>query len=443
MPDTIFISYSSKDRETAEWICGRLEADLRESTRCWIAPRDVDPEAGVPFGEAIVRAIKSSRVVLLVFSAHANDSSQVASELTIAMRYNVRIVPFCIDACEATGHMEYVLATPHQLRAHEPPLEPHYERLLQMLGSFLGVTPTTAREETGGREGVRGAGASGASASNEISPIVPYLVDRREQERTVQGLLREAWHRGITHPMACLLHGDEQECLDSFLDRMHRISLPKTLLGAGRGDQIKEIHLEWPKPGSTDIRLRGLRDDLTDRLEIAPTASDGEIRQALAQLRRDLVTIATSIKTADWQSNEEEVLASWLRTFGGYEPLPATQTVCVLVKVYHKPPAGGFLGRFRKSGGKEQVLESLERAAQQSGLAPTPAILPEFVGITQSDVEDWVREHAQKHCNVRDVEALLQAARDLFTTGEFRRAGQVPMKLAAPALLRLARMNQG
>jgi hypothetical protein len=436
MPDTIFISYSSKDRDTAEWICNRLEVDLASAARCWIAPRDVDREAGASYGDPIVRAIKASRVVLLVFSKHANDSVQVASEATIAMRNNIRIVPFCIDTCEATGHMEYVLATPHQLKAHEPPIEPHYERLRSMLAGFLGVEASSAPAAVPSRA------AAASAGSNEIPPIVPYLVDRREQDVKVQGLLRAAWQRGVTRPLACFLHGDEQECLDSFLQRMHEISLPKTLLSASRGDQIKDLHLHWPKPGPTDVRVQRLREDLTDRLEIPPEASDADIRHALVQLRRDLLTVSTSIKAADWQANEEEVLVEWLRSWSGYEPLPAGETVCLFVKVYHKPP-GGFLDRFRKQGSKDQVVPSLERVVQRAGLEPSPVILPEFVGITQSDVEDWVREHARKHCNVRDIEALLHAARELFTSGQFRKAGQIPMKQVAPALLRLAQMNQG
>lgn len=441
MPETIFISYSSKDRDTADWICNRLEVDLAPVARCWIAPRDVDHEAGASYGDPIVRAIKSSKVVLLVFSQNANDSVQVASEATIAMRCNIRIVPFCIDGCEATGHMEYVLATPHQLKAHEPPIEPHYERLRNMLATFLGVS--VAPGETGAAPATRSPASAprGATASNEIPPIVPYLVDRREQERKVQGLLREAWQKGGTRTLACFLHGDEQECLDSFVQRMHEISLPKTLQSASRGDQIKDLTLQWPRAGSTASRLQQLREDLTDRLEISPSASDTEVRQALVQLRRDLVTVSTSIKAADWQSNEEELLAEWLRSWSAFEPLPATETICLFVKIYHKPP-GGFLDRFKKQGGKEQIVQSLERVVAKCGLEPAPAVAPEFVGITQSDVEDWVREHARKHCNVRDIEALLHAARELFTSGPFKKAGQIPMKQAAPALLRLAQMNQ-
>src|SRR5205823_14332150 len=59
----------------ADAVCAALEA---ERIRCWIAPRDVLP--GVPYGEALIEAINESRVMLLVFSSHSNESPQVMRE---------------------------------------------------------------------------------------------------------------------------------------------------------------------------------------------------------------------------------------------------------------------------------------------------------------------------------------------------------------------------
>src|SRR4051794_1592529 len=72
VPDhDVFISYSSKDKTTADAVCAAIEADR---VRCWIAPRDIRP--GAQWGRAIVDAINDSRVMVLVYSANANRSAQ-------------------------------------------------------------------------------------------------------------------------------------------------------------------------------------------------------------------------------------------------------------------------------------------------------------------------------------------------------------------------------
>jgi hypothetical protein len=68
----VFISYSSKDKLTADAICAALE---RDGARCWIAPRDV--LAGEEWAQSIIQAINGAKVLILVFSGFANASPQI------------------------------------------------------------------------------------------------------------------------------------------------------------------------------------------------------------------------------------------------------------------------------------------------------------------------------------------------------------------------------
>lgn len=63
MPHDVFISYATGDKVVADAACATLEA---RRLRCWIAPRDVLP--GTNYGEAIVNALRDSKVVVLLFS---------------------------------------------------------------------------------------------------------------------------------------------------------------------------------------------------------------------------------------------------------------------------------------------------------------------------------------------------------------------------------------
>ena len=63
MAHDVFLSHSEKDKAVADAVVARLEA---ESVSCWVAPRDVVP--GADWGESIINAIESSRIMILIFS---------------------------------------------------------------------------------------------------------------------------------------------------------------------------------------------------------------------------------------------------------------------------------------------------------------------------------------------------------------------------------------
>lgn len=124
MAHDVFISYSSKDKPTGDAVCARLEAN---GVRCWIAPRDVLPS--LPYGEAIIQAIHSSRLMVLIFSDHSNRSQQVMREVERAVSQGIPILPFRIEDVPLTPSMEYFISAPHWLDAMTGPLEEHLERL--------------------------------------------------------------------------------------------------------------------------------------------------------------------------------------------------------------------------------------------------------------------------------------------------------------------------
>jgi TIR domain len=95
MAHDVFVSHSVKDKAVADAIVARLEAD---SVTCWIAPRDVVP--GADWGESIVDAIESSRIMILIFSRNADASPQIKREVERAVNKSVYIIPFRVDAVD-------------------------------------------------------------------------------------------------------------------------------------------------------------------------------------------------------------------------------------------------------------------------------------------------------------------------------------------------------
>jgi hypothetical protein len=117
MAHDVFISYSSKDKTVADAVCAMLE---KRGTRCWIAPRDVRP--GMPYGEAIIDAIHSASVMVLVFSSHANESGHIPKEVERAVSRGLTIIPFRIQDVMPGKSLDYFIGSVHWLDAMTPPL---------------------------------------------------------------------------------------------------------------------------------------------------------------------------------------------------------------------------------------------------------------------------------------------------------------------------------
>jgi len=140
MPHDAFISYSTHDKAAADATCAALEGS---GIRCWIAPRDIMP--GAEWGEAIIDAINRCRVLILIFSANANESPQIRREVERAVNKGVPIIPLRIEDIAPTRSLEYFIGTVHWLDALTPPLEAHLRRLVETVKALLQLDPTPPR----------------------------------------------------------------------------------------------------------------------------------------------------------------------------------------------------------------------------------------------------------------------------------------------------------
>jgi hypothetical protein len=139
MGHDLFISHSARDKVVADAVCAALE---NARVRCWIAPRDVQP--GRSFAGEITRAIQQSQVMVLIFSAHSNNSEQVLREVQLAVGSHLHIVQLRIEDVRPNDDLTYFLSTPHWLDALTPPLENHLQRLVAAVKALLGDSEPAA-----------------------------------------------------------------------------------------------------------------------------------------------------------------------------------------------------------------------------------------------------------------------------------------------------------
>jgi hypothetical protein len=133
MAHDVFISHSAQDKAVADAVCAALE---NAGVRCWIAPRDVQP--GRSFAGEITRAIQQSKAMVLIFSAHSNNSQQVLREVQLAVSSHLHIIQLRIEDVRPNDDLKYFLSTPHWLDALTPPVEKHLERLVAAVEALLG-----------------------------------------------------------------------------------------------------------------------------------------------------------------------------------------------------------------------------------------------------------------------------------------------------------------
>lgn len=138
MGPKVFLSYSSADKAIADRVCSALEtADIP----CWIAPRNIEP--GVDYPGAIVEAIVSVQVLVLILTQHATASPHILSEVGQAFNNKKRIIPFRLFDGSLPEDLEYFLSMTQWLDATDGCTDANIRRLTDAI-----LTPIAGR---GGR----------------------------------------------------------------------------------------------------------------------------------------------------------------------------------------------------------------------------------------------------------------------------------------------------
>jgi hypothetical protein len=138
MSAPIFISFASKDHAVAETICSALE---KRGFGCWISSRNIDP--GDNFQTAIVHAIRSAKVMILVFSANSNNSDEIKKELALASQSHLVVIPVRVEDVTPDEAFAYEFATRQWIDAFDD-WERSIGRLAELLSRAGGLQPDAA-----------------------------------------------------------------------------------------------------------------------------------------------------------------------------------------------------------------------------------------------------------------------------------------------------------
>ncbi|OEZ56917.1 toll/interleukin-1 receptor domain-containing protein [Duganella sp. HH105] len=177
----VFLSHSHVDKVFADAICHRLEA---ADIRCWVAPRDIRP--GDDWAESIIDAMDQAKMLVLIFSASANNSPQVRREVERAVNKGLMVLPFRIENVPLSKSLEYFISTQHWLDAITGDLEQHLDELCHCVAMLLERLPQVAAASVPASAPAPAAAAIAPDAlaaieralAQELGPIASHLVRR-------------------------------------------------------------------------------------------------------------------------------------------------------------------------------------------------------------------------------------------------------------------------
>lgn len=139
MTASIFVSYASSDRNYVERLVSFLEG---HRFSCWVSFRDVG--VGENYQEAITRALRAAKILIVLITRNANSSGEIQKELSLASRYNVLVIPLRMEDVEPNDALAYELATRQWVDMFRD-WNAGCQRLLSQLGQIVptgaGVAP--------------------------------------------------------------------------------------------------------------------------------------------------------------------------------------------------------------------------------------------------------------------------------------------------------------
>jgi len=266
-----------------------------------------------------------------------------------------------------------------------------------------------------------------------IPDILPYLCDRSEQEFALREVIRRLDPKR-PHPVACLVHGEETEAHDKFLERLQKVIIP-LLLPKETVGCVLSYRMEWPEIVRTasDIRRR-LEVSLSKEVLASAMGTSEAVNSQLAKYSTPLI-IHSHLITENWEQQGKTSLDAFFRFWQEWPELSVSQRLFVFlfVKYQTNSTIGSFrLRRYRRLNAElRAVLEKYDFRRSDRLIA---TVLPELRGPTLSETQDWARsKEVSKFC---DTQALVTALSNYYAIWESQQKERfVPVRIPTDKLI--------
>ena len=124
----VFISYSSKQTEQAEEICGFLRAN---NISCWMAPDSIP--AGSCYIEMIPLALEQVKIVVVLLTPDAEKSKWVQKEASTAIGSRKYLIPYQMEEYPIDRNFRFLLDGVQILQEYRKTSDRKYASLLKVI----------------------------------------------------------------------------------------------------------------------------------------------------------------------------------------------------------------------------------------------------------------------------------------------------------------------
>jgi hypothetical protein len=261
----------------------------------------------------------------------------------------------------------------------------------------------------------------------ELPWLLPYKVNRRAQEDRLLEIF-SGYQSQAPRPVVVLMHGNDKQARDTFLERLSAEFLPRILKINLSGKAIWRIRLPWPThiKNTGDLQMKFIQ-SLSDEILTSLSGTTAELQAVLARHDGPAV-IETSLLTEDWMRHKKGILNTILGFWNNWPDLDAGQILFVFVYITHKMPEVSWFKQRLYEIHRQQIHVQLEQCMFQQYGKVIGGVLPELADISRSDVENWANREAKEYL-AGNVQAVMPHIRRLFTHTE-----QLPMETLAEQL---------
>ena len=233
--------------------------------------------------------------------------------------------------------------------------------------------------------------------------FLPYMCDRSPQQDQLVLTLGECQDCLHEKPLVCIIHGDEIECHDKFIKRLHEVMLPEILNEPGKVC-VDLTMVEWPAL-KEDIKMRRqiLQNNISKALTGNRKANTEQIKEALNR-RISPQMISFTLPVAAWEENEAELLKFWLQYWNEFPDLHAGRKLMVFICIKYKHIADNNAEGAKNYENRNKTARDFISSLQYNKYTNIVRLtLNELEAVELKDVDMWITNYAEKFCDYTEL----------------------------------------
>ena len=229
----------------------------------------------------------------------------------------------------------------------------------------------------------------------EILRYLPYLCDRSKQEEELRDALRLHRRHQPRRPLLCVIHGDEFECHDKFIERLKDDLLP-TLLPFN--DALEEYL--WHEPPPLHSTANQFWRSFGERFLSPSLESVAECRERIYQTLRispNPLFVNLGWLTENCVRGGETFFSSFLQFWEDWPDLPPNRLViCGVSLQYQRSMEVASRLTFWRKSPNQSLRKQIDELKAKASDKLSVVVLSELQAISRSEAEEWT-----KHPKVR------------------------------------------